>query len=139
MILIAKTRLQPKSQFRDLLFQTLERANESCNYITLAALRLDRATQDNLYRTVYHEVKEKFDLTSQMVIRLILRVADLQKQGNLSEGQFQPLDPISYDSKILTWNLDKKTVSLWTVAGRKTIPFDCGSHQVNLLKNQRGE
>jgi IS605 OrfB family transposase len=47
------------------------------------------------------------------------------------------LGAITYDLRILSWKKD--SVSIWTVDGRKTIPFVCGEHQQEQLQTQKGE
>ncbi|MFC9588353.1 RNA-guided endonuclease InsQ/TnpB family protein [Streptomyces sp. NPDC056944] len=45
-----------------------------------------------------------------------------------------------FDDRILTWNLDARTVSIWTVAGRiKHIPFVCSAEAMKLLASRKGE
>ena len=44
-----------------------------------------------------------------------------------------------YDARILSWDLESETVSIWTVAGRRRMPFECGERQRNLLERQQGE
>ncbi|MBP2581374.1 IS605 OrfB family transposase [Streptomyces sp. PvR006] len=45
-----------------------------------------------------------------------------------------------FDDRILTWNLDARTVSIWTVAGRiKHVPFVCSRQAVELLAPREGE
>ncbi|WP_324604080.1 MULTISPECIES: RNA-guided endonuclease TnpB family protein [Streptomyces] len=45
-----------------------------------------------------------------------------------------------FDDRMLTWNLDDRTVSIWTVAGRiKGIPFVCSPEALKLLAHRRGE
>src|SRR6516162_2851048 len=36
-----------------------------------------------------------------------------------------------YDERILSWDLESETVSLWTVAGRRRMPFECGGRAVD--------
>jgi putative transposase len=44
-----------------------------------------------------------------------------------------------YDARILSWDLASETVSVWTVAGRRRMPFECGDGQRKLLERQPGE
>ncbi|WP_329625080.1 transposase [Streptomyces sp. NBC_01255] len=45
-----------------------------------------------------------------------------------------------FDDRILTWNLDARTVSIWTLAGRiKHIPFVCSDQAFKLLASRKGE
>ncbi|MFF5709330.1 hypothetical protein [Streptomyces sp. NPDC012756] len=42
-----------------------------------------------------------------------------------------------FDDRILTWNPDQRTVSIWTVAGRgKRIPFVCSPEAMRLLASR---
>ena len=44
-----------------------------------------------------------------------------------------------YDARILSWDLESETVSLWTVVGRRRMPCECGDGQRTLLERQQGE
>lgn len=52
---------------------------------------------------------------------------------------FRPLGSFPYDERILAWNMAKSSVSIWTVEGRKHIPFICGSLQLEMLQHERGQ
>jgi putative transposase len=44
-----------------------------------------------------------------------------------------------FDDRSLTWNLDTRTVSVWTVAGRiKGIPLLCPDEATKLLASRKG-
>jgi IS605 OrfB family transposase len=87
----------------------------------------------------YTEVREKFDLTAQVVIRCLAKVCDSYKLDKKTKREFKPLGAISYDDRILKYKLSKKTVSIWTLGGRQEIPYTCGERQVELLQTQQGE
>ena len=46
---------------------------------------------------------------------------------------------IAYDDRILSWGIDRRRVSIWTLDGRQTIPFVGGERQIALLATRKGE
>ncbi len=138
MKLIVNLKLKPlESQHADLL-QTLERSNEACNWISEQAFESKIFKQFNIHKIIYQETKTRFDLSSQMVIRAIAKVADSYKTKAAKRTEFRPRGSIAYDSRILTFKAGDK-VSLWTLNGRLSIPFVCGVHQRKLLPYLKGE
>ena len=84
-------------------------------------------------------IKARFQLTAQVVVRLLAKVGDSYKLDQHISGPFRPLGSIAYDSRILSYNLARQTVSIWTVDGRQTIAFVAGDRQKRLLVHQHGE
>lgn len=74
-----------------------------------------------------------------MVVRANAKVADAYKLDKKAKRTFGELGAITCDDRVLSWKMEKSTVSIWTVEGRQTIPFVCGDYQRRLLKGQRGE
>ena len=75
-----------------------------------------------------------------MVVRMLAKVGDSYKTGDHHITRtYRPLGSIAYDSRILSYNLRRSTVSIWTVDGRQTIPFVAGERQRRLLEHQHGE
>ena len=123
--MIVNLKLKPlESQHSDLL-QTLERSNEACNWISEQAFQSKVFKQFNIHKIVYQETKIKFQLSSQMTIRAISKVADSYQIQKAKQTEFRPRGSVAYDSRILTFKSGDK-VSLWTLNGRQTIPFVCG-------------
>jgi IS605 OrfB family transposase len=87
----------------------------------------------------YAIVREQFELSAQVAVRCIGKVVDAYKVGKKRQRTFKPLGAIPYDDRILSYKLDPQTVSIWTLAGRETIPFVAGERQLELLAHQRGE
>ncbi|GAA2114038.1 hypothetical protein GCM10009802_13110 [Streptomyces synnematoformans] len=113
-----------------------------------------------LQEAVYHRIKTDFDLGAQAAVRTVKKVCDAYAtfQANLRAGNYGPEGskrrakaesrPIRfreesaqpYDDRMLTWNLDATSVSIWTVAGRlKGIPFVCSEQAMSLLASRKGE
>ncbi|WP_223268300.1 RNA-guided endonuclease InsQ/TnpB family protein [Streptosporangium nondiastaticum] len=144
----------------DALAATLRACNRAANAASEVAFARDLKRRNVLQEAVYHRIKADFDLGAQAAVRTVKKVCDAYatlkaniKAGNLGpeggkrrmraesrpvvfrEGAAQP-----YDDRMLTWNLDARTVSIWTVAGRlKGIPFVCSDQAMELLASRKGE
>jgi IS605 OrfB family transposase len=92
-----------------------------------------------LHHLVYKEVRTKFGLSAQVVVRCIAKVADAYKLDKRRQRKFKSLGAITYDDRILSWQMTQSQISIWTVNGRIKIPFACGERQLELLKTRQGE
>lgn len=121
------------------LLQTVERANAACNDISTVAWEQQMFRKFDLQKLVYHPLKDASGLSAQMIIRCISKVADAYYLDKQTKRMFKPHGAIAYDDRILTWKIAHRSVSIWTVAGRQTMPFQCGARQFDLLQTQHGE
>ncbi|MFJ8725853.1 RNA-guided endonuclease InsQ/TnpB family protein [Streptomyces sp. NPDC093269] len=161
MKIVAQVKLLPASAHdADALAATLRACNRAANAASEVAFDRDLKRRNGLQEAVYHRIKADFDLGAQAAVRTIKKVCDAYatlkanlKAGNLGpeggrrrmraesrpvrfrEGAAQP-----YDDRMLTWNLDERTVSIWTVAGRlKGMAFVCSPEAMKLLASRKGE
>ena len=139
MKLTNQVKLQPTSEQAERLKRSLEQANAACNYISGVAWAAKTFGQFKIHALVYNEVRTRFALTAQMVVRCIAKVTDAYKLDKDIERSFRPHGAIAYDARILKWYTDKLFVSIWTMDGREKIPFVAGQCQLELLKQQKGE
>lgn len=139
MKLTAKVKLQPTQNQYASLLDTLEQANAACNEISETAWQKRTFNQFGLHKLVYNAIRESTGLSAQVVVRCISKVADAYKLDKKTKRTFSLHGGIAYDARILRWYVDKQEVSIWTVDGRKRIPFACGRRQLELLQGQRGE
>lgn len=139
MKLTAKIKLTPTQEQHELLLRTLERANDACNYISQQAWNARTFGRVPVHKLTYEVVREQFTLSAQMTIRCIGKVVDAYKLDKKTQRQFKQHGAIPYDSRILTYRMDKQAVSIWTLQGRQVIPFLAGKRQLELLQNQQGE
>jgi IS605 OrfB family transposase len=139
MKLTAKVKLLPDTEQRAYLLETLERANAACDYISGLAWQAKVFSPFQLQKQVYADVRQRFDLSAQVVIRLLSKVSDAYKLDKQTKRQFRKHGAIAYDSRILNWRLPDNTVSIWLLGGRETIPFVTGEPQRFLLQYQHGE
>jgi IS605 OrfB family transposase len=139
MKLIAQVRLYPTNEQYAALMQTLDVANRACNYISGRAWETQTFKRYPLQSLTYYDVRERFGLTAQMVIRCLAKVADAYRLDTQSPRTFRPLGSIAYDDRILSWYSEQNAVSIWTVNGREHIPYGAGERQRQLLAYRQGE
>jgi IS605 OrfB family transposase len=159
--IVAQVKLLPASAHdADALVATLRACNRAANMASEVAFAKDLRRRNELQKAVYHQVKMDFDLGAQAAVRTIKKVCDAYAtlKANLKAGNYGPEGskrrarvesrPVRFressaqpiDDRMLTWNLDRKTVSIWTVSGRlKGIPFVCDERALRLLASRKGE
>lgn len=70
------------------LLLALERADEAYQYISDHAQERGEHSKYNLQEAVYHDMREQFDLTAQMTIRALGKVADAYTTNSDAHNQF---------------------------------------------------
>jgi IS605 OrfB family transposase len=135
MKLTLKIKLIPAEDQYQALIETINEANNACNLISKIAWGNKTFNQFKLHHLCYNNVREKFNLSSQMVIRCISKVVDAYKLDKKKQRIFRDYGSISYDSRILSYSDD--FVSIWTVSKRKKIAFVC--HNPNYFPYIKGE
>ena len=123
----------------DGLRRTFETANAACDWISEQAWHHQTFRQLALHKLVYYQVRQRFGLSAQMAVRGIAKVVDAYALDKRTKRKFRTDGAFPYDARILSWDLESETVSLWTVAGRRRMPFECGDGQRKLLERQQGE
>lgn len=137
--LMAQVRLSPTKDQYAALTQTLERANAACNHISTRAFEEQTFHRYGMQTLTYYEVRDQFQLSAQMVIRCLAKVADAYRLDRKVQRTFKPHGSIAYDDRILSWYTEKDGVSIWTVNGREYIPYSAGDRQRELLAFRQGE
>lgn len=130
-------KLLPAESQSEALLETLRRANAAANYASEVAWETHTFGKYKLQNRIYYELKDRFGLTAQVVIRLVSKVVDAYKLDKRSKREFRPLGAIAYDDRILRWY--EARVSIWTVGGRERIPFVCDERTASLLESRKGE
>lgn len=136
MKLTLKIKLLPNDEQVNLLLETMKESNAVCDAISEAAWQEKIFNNFKLHHKVYHSYKATFNLSSQMLIRQIAKVADAYKLDKKTKRTFRPLGSIAYDSRIMTYKPDN-IVSLWCIGGRQKIKFVC--HNPDYLPYIKGE
>lgn len=136
MKLTLKIKLLPDEEQAKSLLQTIREANRACNVISDVAWGLRIFNQFKIHKEVYHALKSSTNLSAQVIVRCISKVADTYKLDRKTKRSFKPTGAISYDSRILTYK-PNNIISIWSLNGRIKMPFIC--HNQNYLPYIKGE
>ena len=136
MKLALQIKILPDHEQFAFLKDTLIEANTACNAISDIAFTNKLFNQYKLHHQTYHSIKKSFNLSAQMVVRCISKVADAYKLDKKVKRKFRQLGAITYDARILTYK-PNDVISLWTINGRLKIPFVC--HNPKYLPYIKGE
>ncbi|CAA9254686.1 MAG: Putative transposase or IS (ACLAME 318) [uncultured Cytophagales bacterium] len=139
MKLTAQIKLLPTPEQAQALEKTMLLANQACNYLSEVAWEKKTFGQYALHKLAYYACKERFELSSQIIVGCLAKVADAYKLDKQVQPTFKPLGALTYDSRVITFNIAKSLVSIWTLEGRQKIAFVCGERQRQLLQTQQGE
>jgi IS605 OrfB family transposase len=139
MKLTAQIKLLPSEEQAESLLRTLERANEACQHISDYAHESGEHSKYKLQEAIYHEVREGFNLSAQMTVRALGKVADAYKTNPDAHNQFDIRGGFPYDSRILSFYTDRQEVSIWTLGGREQIEYEVGENHRALLEQDKGE
>lgn len=137
MKLIAEVKLNPTPVQEQLLRDTLKRANDACNYVSDVAWEAQTFGKYSLQKLCYYDLKEKFNLTAQMVIRCLAKVAAAYELDKKRKRIFREQGGIAWDDRILSWNIGLQRVSIWTIQGRQTISFQAGPKTLERLQTRQ--
>ncbi|MFG2844154.1 RNA-guided endonuclease InsQ/TnpB family protein [Kitasatospora sp. NPDC048296] len=158
MKIVVRVKLEPSPYQADALAATLRACNRAANHISRVAFEKKEIRRNGLQPLVYRHVKDEYDLGAQATVRSVKKVCDAYAtlRANLKVGNMGPKGskrrnkaeskPISFrddaaqpfDDRMLTWNTDTRTVSIWTTAGRlKGIGFRCSVDALKMLADHR--
>lgn len=138
MKLVANLKLTPTDSQHEALLATLTTANRACNWLSGQAWETQAFGQFALHKLTYERCREQFGLAAQMTVRSIAKVADAYKLDRKTRRRFKRYAAQPYDDRIFRLCSDTH-LSLWTVHGRLTIPYQCGARQRMLLAFRKGE
>lgn len=156
--LVTQVKLRPRSAHEaDALAATLRACNQGANWVAMVAFTKNLKRRNELQEEVYHDLKATFGLSAQPAVRVVKKVVDAYATiaGNIKAGNltgrarhraeskpvvFREEAAQPFDDRCLAWNLDWRTVSIWTVEGRiKGVPFICSPEALELLQYRKGE
>lgn len=138
MKLTVKVKLLPTPEQKASLVKTIEVFNEACNYISKIAFEKKTFGQVGLHKLVYYDVRDKFNLSAQMVIRSIGKVSESYRIEKKTLHTFKKYSALVYDQRILSFKgLD--TVSILSLNGRYKIPIVFGEYAKLEQRRVRGQ
>lgn len=111
---------------------------EACMFALEAAKKHKTSDKRKLQQVVYKDMRSKFSLTSNLVIRSIARVCyaikiAAKKRNIVKDFKSTSID---YDQRIFAYRERSQSVSISTIHGRMHVPLDLGSYQKKALKGK---
>ena len=137
MKLTLQIKLLPTYEQAVKLKKTFSVFNEACNTISQIAWERHVFKQFNLHKEVYYPIKETYHLSSQLIVRAISKVADAYKLDKKKQRHFREFGAITYDSRVISYNIDKSVCSISLIGGREKITFTC--YRPQLMQYAKGE
>ena len=119
------------------LIETIKECNRVCNDISDIAWQNKTFNKFTLHHLTYHPIKSTSKLSAQALVRVIGKVADSYRLNKKVQRRFKPLGAIAYDTRILSYTVEKQIASIWSVDGRLKISFVC--HNPKYLPYIKGE
>jgi len=138
MLLTIKVKLLASQAQHDDLLITMERFNDACNYISDVAWSNRSFGKVGLQKILYYEVREKFGLSAQMVVRAVGKVSESYKIDKSVKHTFKPHGAVVYDQRNMTIK-GADRVSILTLEGRTLVPIAYGEYRMldqNRIKGQ---
>ncbi|MBY0460724.1 MAG: IS200/IS605 family accessory protein TnpB-related protein, partial [Gemmataceae bacterium] len=138
MKLVVQIQLLPDHDQSALLKATVERTNEASNWVAGVAFENKTSNIFDLRRLCYHEVRDRFSLSSQQAQLAIKAVADVYKRDKAIRVTFRKHGAIAYDQRTMGFKGINR-VSLLTLSGRTVVPFILGQYQESRIGMAHGQ
>ncbi|MFI0446719.1 RNA-guided endonuclease InsQ/TnpB family protein [Actinomadura sp. 6N118] len=157
MKLVVQIKLLPTPEQAAALAETLNAVNATANVVSQQAFERGVFSRAGLQKLLYGEVKAR-GLSAQPALHVIRKTADayttlhaqieaglLGKEGSRRRVKAES-KPIAFrldaaqpfDDRCLSWQIDARTVSIWTVRGRmKNVTFTGSASQLKTLAEHR--
>ncbi|MEU8147511.1 transposase [Nonomuraea sp. NPDC048901] len=124
---VVQLRLTPASAQAEALAAAVLLCNQAATVVSRLAWQHRVFAVVELHRLAYYEVRGQVaGLGAQAAVRAIARVAGAYANRRASKKRahiFRPHGAVPYDARLMSFNRDARTVSLWTPTGRVTIPY----------------
>lgn len=129
-------KLQPTDEQAQQLDETLTRFAEACTYVH-TTLPANIRNKDRMQAMVYYDVRSRFQLSANLAIQAIRRVAMNRKAAHATGMTVQAFAPtsIQYDARIFSFRERDFTVSLTLLHGRARLALHPGNYQRGKLKD----
>ncbi|MGW2565372.1 RNA-guided endonuclease InsQ/TnpB family protein [Streptomyces sp. NPDC001537] len=158
MKLAIRVKLLPTPQQASALEATLRACNEAANHASAVAHTTGTTNNRALRAETYTDIKKNWCLGAQAAQHVIKKTCDAYtalkgsiKAGNLGRPNskrhkaatakpisFRPHAAQPYDDRMLSWQTEQRTISIWTTQGRlKRLPYTGDDHQLQLLAQYR--
>ncbi|MFF2146506.1 RNA-guided endonuclease InsQ/TnpB family protein [Kitasatospora sp. NPDC058190] len=157
MKVVVRVKLVPEADQAAALRSTLRTVNEAACWVSAVAFERGVPREYELRKHTYAELKArglgaqaaqhviKKTRDAYTTLRANIRAGNLGKPGSKRRVKaeskpitFRPEAAQPYDDRCLSWQLDQRTVSIWTTAGRlKGVQFACSPDALTMLCGHR--
>lgn len=137
MKLTLQIKLLPTDEQAVTVKKTFSIFNGACNTISEIAWERRVFKQLGLHKEAYYPIKKSYNLSSQLVVRAISKVADAYKLDRKKKRHFREFGAITYDSRVLSYNMAKSVCSISLIGSREKIVYACYCPQ--LIQYAKGE
>ncbi|MGW2636598.1 RNA-guided endonuclease InsQ/TnpB family protein [Streptomyces sp. NPDC001348] len=158
MKLTVRVKLLPTPEQAQALGATLHACNEAANHVSATAFATRTTGNRELRAASYTHIKHTWGLGAQAAQHVIKKTSDAYAtlKGNLKAGNlgrpgskrhlaatgkpltFRPDAAQPYDDRMLSWQPERRTVSIWTTAGRmKHLAYTGREEHLQLLAQYR--
>jgi IS605 OrfB family transposase len=138
MKLTLQTQLLPERDHAAKLKATVERFNEAANWAAGVAFDHRCSNKVELQKIVYRDLRERFDLSSQMAVRCIAQVCEAYRRDKTIRPEFRPHAAMPHDQRTMSFKGPDR-VSLLTLGGRVLVPVVMGKYQEERFTDAKGQ
>lgn len=136
-ILTISCKFQPTPEQVAKIEATLKAFADACSYINQV---VDSKMTNNvrIQTLVYDDIRLKFNLSANLAVRAINRVAGNRKTAKQQGEEVKAFQPTSadYDARIFAYREKEQSVSLTLVGGRERIKMKLANYQIGKLKGR---
>ena len=138
MLKTLQIKLMPSDEQKQILINTFKSFNGACDYVSRITFEKKLYNKFLLQKIVYRDIREKFNLSAQLAIRVIAKVVETYKVDKEHFHEFRDFGSIVYDNRILSFKgMDQ--VSISTTKGRIKIPITIGKYGNIPFERIRGQ
>jgi putative transposase len=124
---VVQLRLRPEADQSEMLAGTVQLCNAAATWVSRLAWRQRVFGQVALHRAAYHSVRARYPgLGAQAAVRAIARVIAAYANRRSTKKRthvFRPQGAVPFDARMISFNRDARTVSIWTLNGRVVIAY----------------
>jgi IS605 OrfB family transposase len=138
MKLTVRIRLMPDAKQEASLKAMTERFNDAADWIAGELFARDLSNKITAQGLLYHEIRERFGLSSQTAILALHRACEAYKRDKSMRPRFRKDAAITYDVRAMSFKgIDK--VSLLTLSGRIVVPMVVTGYQAERIGFPKGQ
>ncbi len=136
MLVTLKIKLLTDPEQYSKILETMRTFNKACNYISQLTFEKKIFNKVKLQQECYYEVRDKFKLSAQFVIRAISKVTESYKANKKALHTFKQTGAIVYDQRLLSYK-GLEHASILTMDGRIRVPMVFGEYQKDIIDGRR--